>query len=93
MDLKLEGKQIQTLSPRMIQSMQILQMDSLELGRFLTELAQENPVLELSEPSRLSTPLSVYDRGMERKTSASEDDTDMEARSEELEAIVRACRG
>lgn len=83
MDLKLEGKQIQTLSPRMIQSMQILQMDSLELGRFLTELAQENPVLELSEPSRLSAPLSVSDFGGERKTGAQEEDTGMEARSGE----------
>lgn len=83
MDLKLEGKQIQTLSPRMIQSMQILQMDSLELRRFLTELAQENPVLELSEPSRLSAPLSVSDFGGERKTGAQEEDTGMEARSGE----------
>lgn len=51
MDLKLENKQIQTLSPRMIQSMKILQMDSLELTQFLTGLIQENPVLEPSEPS------------------------------------------
>ena len=49
MELGLEVKQSQTLSPQMMQSMQILQMGSQELLEFIEETLQENPVLE-SEP-------------------------------------------
>lgn len=73
MDLKLEGKQIQTLSPRMIQSMQILQMDSVELGQFLTQQIQENPVLEMTEPPRSSGLPSTRECGRESRFSREED--------------------
>lgn len=46
MELNLTQKQTQTLSPQMVQSMEILQMGSQELLEYIEELAQENPVLE-----------------------------------------------
>lgn len=49
MELNLTVKQSQTLSPQMIQSMKVLQMGSQELMEFISEVAQENPVLEASE--------------------------------------------
>lgn len=74
MDLKLEGKQIQTLSPRIIQSMQILQMDALELGQFLTQQIQDNPVLEMTEPPRISGGSAASELGRELRYSREEDD-------------------
>lgn len=50
MELSMVQKQIQTLSPLMIQSMEILQMGTQELLEYVENLAQENPVLELEEP-------------------------------------------
>lgn len=51
MDLKLQMKQTQTLSQRMIQSANILQMTSQELNEYITELALENPVIDIAEPA------------------------------------------
>ncbi|MGI6029616.1 MAG: RNA polymerase factor sigma-54 [Candidatus Heteroscillospira sp.] len=45
-------KQAGILSPQMIQSMEILQMSSYELERYLQNLALENPTMELHLPSR-----------------------------------------
>ncbi len=42
-------KQIQTLSPMMIQSMEVLQMGTQDLLEYVEDLAQENPVLELED--------------------------------------------
>lgn len=50
MDLKLQVKQTQTLSQRMIQSAEILQMTSQELNAYINELALENPVIDIVEP-------------------------------------------
>ena len=50
MDLKLQVKQTQTLSQRMIQSAEILQMTSQELNTYINERALENPVIEIVEP-------------------------------------------
>lgn len=50
MDLKLQVKQTQTLSQRMIQSAEILQMTSQELNTYINELALENPVIDIVEP-------------------------------------------
>ena len=50
MDLKLQVKQTQTLSQRMIQSAEILQMTSQELKTYINELALENPVIDIVEP-------------------------------------------
>ena len=50
MDLKLQVKQTQTLSQRMIQSAEILQMTSQELNTYINELALENPVIDIGEP-------------------------------------------
>lgn len=51
--LKLEQKQVQTLSNKMIESLQVLQMSRFELSQRLEELYAENPLLELegAEPS------------------------------------------
>ena len=50
MDLKLQVKQTQTLSQRMIQSAEILQMTSQELNTYINELELENPVIDIVEP-------------------------------------------
>ena len=50
MDLKLQVKQTQTLSQRMIQSAEILQMTSQELNVYINELSLENPVIDIVEP-------------------------------------------
>ena len=42
-------KQTQTLSPQMMQSMEILQMGSQELLEYIENQVQENPVLEMEE--------------------------------------------
>jgi len=49
LELNLTQKQIQTLSPQMMQSMEILQMGSQELLEYIEEAVQENPVLEPEE--------------------------------------------
>ena len=49
MELDLSQKQTQTLSPQMMQSMEILQMGSQELLEYIEEAVQENPVLEPEE--------------------------------------------
>lgn len=46
MELSLQIKQTQKLSPQMIQTMEILQMGNLELQEYVDELLLENPVLE-----------------------------------------------
>ena len=46
MELNLSQKQKQTLSPQMMQSMEVLQMGSQELLEYIEEAVQENPVLE-----------------------------------------------
>lgn len=46
MELILEQKQQQKLSAQMIQSMEVLQMSTLELQEYVEELLLENPVLE-----------------------------------------------
>src|SRR5699024_4300081 len=50
MNLELSLKQTLKLSPQMLQSMEILQMSTLELGEFIQELVQENPAAEVAEP-------------------------------------------
>ena len=58
MDLKLQVKQTQTLSQRMIQSAEILQMTSQELNTYINELALENPVIDIVEPPLLKSSAS-----------------------------------
>jgi len=52
MELKLELKQTQKLSPQMIQSMNILQMGTLELQEYVEKTLMENPTLELEPEER-----------------------------------------
>lgn len=49
MELIQEQRQIQALSPQMLQSMEILQMGTLELHEYIEEQLLENPVLEREE--------------------------------------------
>lgn len=49
MELSLQMKQTQKLSPQIIQAMEILQMGSQELQEYVDELLLENPVLERKE--------------------------------------------
>ena len=49
MGLKMDLGQSQSLSPQLLQSVEILQMGAQELLEYLQNTAQENPVLELEE--------------------------------------------
>ena len=53
MDMQLHQKQTQTLSPQMLQAMEILQMGTQELAEFIQETLQENPTLESDERGQL----------------------------------------
>jgi RNA polymerase sigma-54 factor len=48
-ELNLSIKQTQTLSPQLMQTMEILQMSTLELKDYVEQLAQENPVMDLED--------------------------------------------
>lgn len=65
MDLNLTLKQTQTLSPQMLQSMEILQMGSQELLEYIQEQVQENPVLELDSPPQPESENAVLRRKLE----------------------------
>ena len=55
-ELNMTLKQSQTLSPQMMQSMEILQMGSQELLEYIENLVQENPAVDMEESySRLRT--------------------------------------
>ena len=55
LDQRQVQKQIQTLAPRMIQSMEILQLPMLALQERIEQELNENPVLELAEQEPSST--------------------------------------
>ena len=65
MELNLTQKQTQTLSPQMMQSMEILQMGSQELLEYIEEAVQENPVLEPEENYNRQDEFSVLRRKLE----------------------------
>lgn len=65
MELNLSQKQTQTLSPQMMQSMEILQMGSQELLEYIEEAVQENPVLEPEENYDKQDEFSVLRRKLE----------------------------
>ena len=48
-DVELVQIQMQKLSQHQIQSVELLQMSTMELEGYLRELAQENPVIELED--------------------------------------------
>ena len=58
LSLKTELRQELKLTPQLLQSMEILQMNSQELLEFLQRSAEENPVLEQEESPHLN---SVYE--------------------------------
>src|SRR3569833_1365471 len=63
----------QLLTPRMIQSMEILQLPLLALEERIEQELQNNPVLEASEEDTLE-PTKVADGEAERKEDYSEDE-------------------
>lgn len=65
MELGLTLKQAQTLSPQMMQAMEVLQMGAQELLSYLAETMQENPVLESEEPYRQDEDMSQLRRKLE----------------------------
>ena len=65
MELQMEQKQTQTLSPQMLQSMEILQMGSQELLEYIEEAVQENPVLEPEERYDRQDEFSLLRRKLE----------------------------
>lgn len=65
MELNMTIKQTTTLSPQMMQSMEILQMGTQELLEHVQELAQENPVLEMTEQYDKTDEFSVLRRKLE----------------------------
>ena len=65
MELHMEQKQTQTLSPQMMQSMEILQMGSQELLEYIEDVVQENPVLEPEEHHDRQDEISLLRRKLE----------------------------
>lgn len=65
-ELSLKTEQKQILSQKMIQSAEILQMASAELGEYLNEQSLENPVLELTEPKPPEEPAPGENRELEK---------------------------
>jgi RNA polymerase sigma-54 factor len=64
-ELNISQKQTQTLSPQMMQSMEILQMGSQELLEYIEEVVQENPVLEPAERYDKQDEFSTLKRKLE----------------------------
>ena len=65
MELSMSMKQTQTLSPQMMQSMEILQMGSQELLEYIQDQVQENPVLEMEEKYGKGDDTAVLQRKLE----------------------------
>ena len=65
MELSMSMKQTQTLSPQMMQSMEILQMGSQELLEYIQDQVQENPVLEMEEKYGEGDDTAVLQRKLE----------------------------
>ena len=73
MELTMELKQTQKLSPQMIHSMEILQMGTQELQTYVEKTLMENPTLELeSEEHREERPelLRKLDETMDGKANS-----------------------
>ena len=64
-ELNMSMKQTQTLSPQMMQSMEILQMGSQELLEYIENQVQENPVLEMEEKYGSQDEAAVLQRKLE----------------------------
>ena len=47
--MELIQKQVQALNQQLLQSLELLQMSTMELEEYLRDLAQENPMVELNE--------------------------------------------
>lgn len=60
--VKMDIVQAQTLSPQMIQSLEVLQMSAQELSDYLQKLSQENPVIELVHPQEPVPVMARSDR-------------------------------
>ena len=65
MELDLTSRQIQTLSPQMIQVMEVLQMGAQELVEYIAEIVQENPVLESEDQHSTRDEISQLRRKLE----------------------------
>ncbi|MGI5936121.1 MAG: RNA polymerase factor sigma-54 [Oscillospiraceae bacterium] len=65
MELELEIKQSLSLSPQLIQSMEMLQMSAQELAEYISETLQENPVLETDERSDSSEEFTLISRQLD----------------------------
>ena len=65
MELNMVQKQTQSLSPQMMQSMEILQMGSQELLAYIEEVVQENPVLDAEDRYDRRDEVSVLKRKLE----------------------------
>lgn len=50
MKMNLTQSQSQTVTPQIMQTMEILQMDAIELKTYIEQMAMENPVIELTDP-------------------------------------------
>ena len=61
MELQLHVKQTQTLSPQMVQAMEVLQMGTQELLEYIQETLQENPTLESEDPREQPRPVELQE--------------------------------
>lgn len=75
MKLELTNTQKLTMTTQMQQSLKVLQMNNLELEQYLNELAQENPLIEISPPA-VSREYSIFTIrcGYQKSSNQSEED-------------------
>lgn len=93
MELGLTQKQTQTLSPQMIQSMEVLQMASQELLEYIGAALQENPVLELQEYYDAPDEAADWQRRLEWLESGDPQNRDYYRQDSEAEAESLRGRG
>lgn len=72
MHFELNLNQKMSLSPKMLQSVEILQLNSQELLKYVRQLADENPVVEIDEPTKESDSYEILKRKLEWLQSANE---------------------
>lgn len=72
MEFNINLKHTQNLSPQMVQSMKILQMGTQELLKYIRELVQENPTVEIKEQIEVKDEFGDLSRKLEWMESADE---------------------
>lgn len=89
MHIEISMNQKMSLSPKMQQSVEILQLNSQELLKYVNQLADENPVVEIDEPTKESDRYEILKRKLEWLESSNESNRVYNRESEENNNIEK----